>query len=210
MPLVATEDSCIREIEQLIEIMASQSKLIEDIQKQTTDEFRRQQVIIDDHAKRVDIIHSELNSQGWNISTKPKRQESPQPVVAFTTVKTNNQDNVGVNQNILFDTIVLNEGGGFHSQHGLFIAPARGIYIFTATVLHMPQASISLHAAITHNGQDVALLHSSANVFDQGTQTVILKIEPGDEVWVRNVHYGGELITGAKFSSFSGILINHL
>ncbi|KAH3716075.1 hypothetical protein DPMN_058791 [Dreissena polymorpha] len=143
-------------------------------------------------------------------ATKSKRQESSFPVVAFTAVKTDIQNNVGVNQNIFFDNIVLNEGGGFHPQHGLFIAPARGIYFFTATVLHPPQANIYLHAAITHNGQDVALLHSAANIWDQGTQTVILKIEPGDEIWVRNVHYGGEIVNGWSYTTFSSNLVNAL
>ena len=96
------------------------------------------------------------------------------------------QNDVGVNQNILFDDIVLNEGGGFHPQHGLFIAPAREIYIFTAAVLHPPQANIYLHAAITHNDHDVALLHSAANIWDQGTQTVILNMGQKCTLWRRN------------------------
>ncbi|XP_052777858.1 cerebellin-1-like [Mya arenaria] len=133
------------------------------------------------------------------------RRQAPEMLIAFSAVKTATQSGIGINQNIIFENVLLNQGNGFHSQHGVFIAPQAGIYLFTASLLHEAQ-SIAIHAAIVHNGNIVAKCHGY-NEWEQFSQTVIIKVKVGEEVYVKNVAAEHEIVHGESFSTFSGFLL---
>ncbi|XP_052778251.1 cerebellin-1-like [Mya arenaria] len=133
------------------------------------------------------------------------RRQPPEMLVAFTAVKTATQSGIGIKQNIIFENVILNQGNGFHSQHGVFIAPQAGIYLFTASLLHEAQ-SFAMHAAIVHNGIMVAKFHGY-NEWEQFSQTVIISVNVGEEVYVRNIAVNNEIIHGDSYSTFSGFLL---
>jgi len=128
--------------------------------------------------------------------------------VAFFAGKQATQTGIGLNQNIMFDTIKLNLGNGFRSVHSNFVAPRAGVYLFSATVLtHI--TPVEIHAAITVNGATVAKIfgHASSGRHDQGSHTVIVHLQAGDEVAVRNIDLGNRGIYGYLYNSFSGVLL---
>ena len=93
-------------------------------------------------------MFSEERSQGRSRKSIPERP------VAFTAVNVTDQADVGINQNILFEQVVLNEGNAFHPHTGVFTAPVSGIYCFQAMVMARPQHH-PFHATITHDGVDI-------------------------------------------------------
>jgi len=127
-------------------------------------------------------------------------------MVAFQAIKTAAQDAIGKNQNILFDKVTINIGNGFHPQHGIFIVPRSGLYIITATTLHVAQTTY-FNGAIEHQGVPVAYIHGHENIGDQSTQTVLIQAYAGDEIWVRNIGPANVYIWGDSYSTFSGYLI---
>lgn len=133
--------------------------------------------------------------------------DQPPEVVSFTAVKSIDQTHIGINQNIIFDQVISNIGNGYHADHGLFIAPTSGIYLFSTSLLHRPTNDQPLHAEITHSGAPVARIHGDVNIYDSGSQTVIIQVNQGEEVWVRNIDINDENIAGAMYSSFAGVLI---
>ncbi|KAH3773626.1 caprin-2-like [Dreissena polymorpha] len=132
--------------------------------------------------------------------------ESP---IAFTAVKTIPQSSIGINQNIKFDKVILNDGGGFHVQHGIFIAPVSGYYLFSTSIAH-DDTPLSLHAGIMHNGNIIAIAQSTHNIFDKGAQTVVLKVSSGDEIWIQNLDYEHASVYGESYSTFTGVLLYQL
>ncbi|KAH3805983.1 hypothetical protein DPMN_134293 [Dreissena polymorpha] len=142
-----------------------------------------------------------------NVGAKYSR-EITRPV-AFTAIKINSQTGIGVNQNIVFDSVILNDGGGFNAYHGLFTAPVTGYYLFSTTILHTPHSQ-ELHAGIMHKGNLIAMIHGFVNVFEQGTQTVVLKVRTGEQVWIGNRDYTNQYVYGDYYSSFSGFLLHQL
>ncbi|XP_052767959.1 uncharacterized protein LOC128208435 [Mya arenaria] len=133
-------------------------------------------------------------------------RNAPEVPVAFTAVNMVLQGNIGVNQNILFDNVILNEGNGYHPLHGIFIAPISGLYLITASLLHGPLNQY-FHAAIMHQGNEIARLHGTINTYDASTQTVILMVHAGEEIWVRSLDFANENVFGSRYSSFSGYLL---
>ncbi|XP_052276466.1 caprin-2-like [Dreissena polymorpha] len=145
-----------------------------------------------------------------NNTTPRSRNESRRLLfeegISFLAVKKSNQANIGVRQNIVFDQIVNNRGGGYQSDHGLFVAPASGVYIFATTLVHAGQSQ-AFHAEIAHSGNTLVKIHGESSVWDSGSQTVVLQVNAGEEVWVRNIDYDNENVYGDSYSSFTGAMI---
>ncbi|KAH3784878.1 hypothetical protein DPMN_162950 [Dreissena polymorpha] len=116
------------------------------------------------------------------------------------------QEHVGLNQNIIFDKVITNEGGGYDALHGVFIAPQSGYYVFSSTALTTVNGEI--HTAMVHNANIIAYIygHGDNGRHDQGSQTVVTWLNVGDEVDVQNKDYTDTSIFGSLYSSFSGYL----
>jgi len=135
-----------------------------------------------------------------------RKRSVPETLVAFTAVKVANQEGIGINQNILFEKVILNEGNGFHPNQGVFIASRRGVYLITVSLVHSAQND-PFHGALVLNGNIIVRLHGEHTIWDQTSQTVFLTLAPGDEVFVRNIDIGNENVQGNLWSSFSGFLL---
>ncbi|KAH3889165.1 uncharacterized protein LOC127849077 [Dreissena polymorpha] len=124
--------------------------------------------------------------------------------VAFTAVKVINQDGIGVNQNIDFESVVLNDGGGYHANHGVFIALVSGYYLFTTSFL---LSAVDIRVGLMHNGRVMAKVQCT-NQWEQCAMTLVLKITEGDEVWLENKGSGSQSVYGGYYYSFSGVLLH--
>ncbi|KAH3722234.1 hypothetical protein DPMN_065190 [Dreissena polymorpha] len=122
-------------------------------------------------------------------------------------MKVAHQEHVGVNQNIVFEQVLTNEGGGYHQNHGVFIAPQSGIYVFSSAIMCFPNGEVL--ADMVNNGNPVPRIncHSDSGRHDQGSQTAVIKMNAGDEVPARNYCHADDSIWGALFTSFSGNLV---
>ncbi|KAH3888388.1 uncharacterized protein LOC127846668 [Dreissena polymorpha] len=145
-----------------------------------------------------------------NVGSKYSRAiVSPVHAVAFTAIKYQDQDGIGINQKIIFEHVILNEGGGYNVNHGIFTAPVTGYYLISTSILHSPQSN-PLKAVIMHNGALIAIAYGSPGVSDQGTQTVVLKVTAGEQVWIGNRDSSNVYVVGSSYSSFSGFLLHQL
>ncbi|XP_053408143.1 cerebellin-3-like [Mercenaria mercenaria] len=106
-----------------------------------------------------------------------------------------------VGQVIVFDSVKLNVGGGYHQSTGLFIAPTPGIYMFSASV--MTKGEISLN--IVKNGVPLAGVFAASR--QQGSVTIVTELKVGDEMLVRVQSPNDAYIWGDRLTSFSGSLI---
>ncbi|KAL4230802.1 Complement C1q-like protein 4 [Mactra antiquata] len=124
--------------------------------------------------------------------------------VAFYAYITHNgyQDHLGQNQDIKFDHVVTNIGNGYIPNHGTFIAPVAGTYVFTAS-LHVPHNS---RANFVANGNVVARFYADSDEPTQISQTVVVSLPKGADVSIQNMgtdnNYYGEIYT-----TFGGFLL---
>jgi len=88
----------------------------------------------------------------------------------------------------------------------VFIAPKSGIYCFHASVIARSQTH-PFHTAISHDGVDVVLMNGDNDGYYHTTAVVVIRVQAGQDVWVRNVHYLTANIIGYNYSSFSGFLL---
>ncbi|XP_052765695.1 complement C1q tumor necrosis factor-related protein 3-like [Mya arenaria] len=171
--------------------------------------------IIDDRGQydptvdESNLVKQVLPDEMANIEHRSQKRlvfSQPEMPVAFSAFKNADLGSVNANQNIVFDSILINEGNGYHSNHGLFIAPQSGIYFFTITLLH-PNQPNPVHAEVIHNGNVIARLHSESKQYEQTSQSLIVNVNTGEEIFVVNRDYNNEVYITGLYSSFSGFLI---
>lgn len=122
--------------------------------------------------------------------------------MAFYAYISDGSHHYGADQDIIFDHAVINIGNAYNVHHGVFIAPVRGTYVFSCTLLIDGPTSWG-HFVV--NGQIVAKLIANANHFP-ASQTIVVALNAGDDVAVQNTYPDREF-TGDRYSSFSGFLL---
>ncbi|XP_052765607.1 complement C1q tumor necrosis factor-related protein 3-like isoform X1 [Mya arenaria] len=180
--------------------------LAKDFQTSIIDDRGQYDPTVDESNFVKQVLPDEMVKSIEHRSQKRFVFSPPEMPVAFSAFKNANLGSVNANQNIVFDSILINEGNGYHSNHGLFIAPQSGIYFFTITLLH-PNQPTPVHAEVIRNGTVIARLHSESNQYEQTSQSLIANVNTGEEIYVVNRDYANEVYTTGLYSSFSGFLI---
>ncbi|XP_032939310.1 complement C1q-like protein 4 [Catharus ustulatus] len=108
-----------------------------------------------------------------------------------------------------FDDVVTNVGNYYEPSSGKFTCPLAGIYFFTYHVLMRGGDGTSMWADLMKNGQvrASAIAQDADQNYDYASNSVILHLDVGDEVFVKldggKVHGGNT----NKYSTFSGFII---
>ncbi|WAR16695.1 HIP-like protein [Mya arenaria] len=151
--------------------------------------------------------HKDIAEISTRILSQKRFVLSPPEIpVAFSAFLSIDLLNVSANQAIIFDNVLTNEGNGYHSHHGLFVAPQSGLYVFTVTIKH-PTQSLPSHVDVVHDSKVIARLHCESNQYEQSSHSFIVNVKFGEEVYVINRNYNSEHFAGYMSSSFSGFLI---
>ncbi|XP_033755696.1 otolin-1-like [Pecten maximus] len=123
---------------------------------------------------------------------------------AFTARTSINKD-ISISQKIIiFDKVETNEGSYYDAISGVFTCGVNGTYLFTWSLEVALRSYV--YSAIEVNGFPRMYLAISGTDVNQniGTQTIVLQLEVGDRVYVREKHHDvGSVITAN--SSFTGI-----
>lgn len=153
------------------------------------------------------IILSEQQSQLRDRRLTPNTQH-----VAFHAVADAYQSHLDQGQPIIFETVLLNAGDGYHDQHGVFIAPVDGIYVFSVSVMNQDNATTSLLFEVSLYKEGVllgrALADGRPNGLSQGSITATTQLQEGDDVWVAVAWpITDAYMYGRRLSSFTGFLL---
>ncbi|XP_045158686.2 uncharacterized protein LOC123524506 [Mercenaria mercenaria] len=170
---------------------------------------RRQDAPQDDEKfkdERIDqdpgLKQTRINKSG---PARVRRASVESEAAFFATVTPHDIQHLGENQNIVFDNAVTNIGNAYHTNHGIFTAPVDGTYVFCATVAgrHYTDGK-DYYAHFDVNGKSVANFIAYPN--EQSTQMIIVNLQSGDDVSVKN-NRADDHILGATWTSFSGFLL---
>ena len=113
--------------------------------------------------------------------------------------------NLPHNHKVVFDKIHLNEGGAYDKKTGTFTCKEPGIYVFDWSI--QTQTGKHFNTDLMVDGVVQGILNVDATHIKNhrsGSSMVVVKLEPGNKVWVEPSHtYAGQFAY-AQMSSFSG------
>ena len=127
---------------------------------------------------------------------------------SFTARLSHHMTELGAQQTIVLDSVLINNGNSYSPVTGVFTAPKRGTYLFFGSILS--HYSDYVETEITVNGNKVlAYLYSKGtNSYDQGSNMAIVHLEAGDKVWMRLIGHEGTKVFGNGWCTFSGYRIS--
>lgn len=157
--------------------------------------------------RRLTELEAQFQEMLRKLDSKEASQninETPIPI-AFTAKKWNNSENV--RGTIIFEDVLLNQGGRYNSKTGQFTAPVDGIYVFSWTIVTKQNYAISTELMLNSNrvafGWTDARL-SSGDRNDSGSSTTTLKLNRSDTVTVDISSRFDTFVNGEGWSSFTG------
>ncbi|XP_053387741.1 uncharacterized protein LOC128551190 [Mercenaria mercenaria] len=209
-----------RRFEELEKIVQLQQKVISDVisgDKQTKDQRETPEVAAITDNLPVDVSRRNMSlisgleqiNISENFATRHSTRQTPEIVAFHATVDVHNHvTHLTQGQTVVFDSVHLNVGGGYHSSAGIFIAPSAGIYIFSLSVMLNTASSHWIDLDLIKNG--AVLSGAYAFEYAQGSVSIVTQLKIGDEVLVK-VHASDiGILYGDKLTSFMGALIMHL
>ena len=145
------------------------------------------------------------------MSSTPSVLINDKPV-AFTAYLSKDVTGLGTGQVIMYDRVITNVGGGYHTSHGNFIAPTDGVYVFT--LMAMARPGHYEHLDFIKDGAAVGEIYVGTQSNDNYQSTcgiITLSLSKGNEVWVRTPlasWHGTGSLHGGFVTSFSGWLLS--
>jgi len=128
--------------------------------------------------------------------------------VAFLATLASHVLHAGQNQIIAFDRVVTNVGNAYNPHLGAFTAPVPGIYVFSVSLLSNPRQTAQYQ--LKRNNDFISSIYlrtpPGASEYESTSQTVVLQLTKGDDVFLCNVD-GDKSLHGVNFSTFAGFLV---
>nr|XP_022304100.1 uncharacterized protein LOC111111409 isoform X1 [Crassostrea virginica] len=137
------------------------------------------------------------------FAKKPCNSETETKVVAFDVRLTKQVKNLAKNERVVFGTVDLNEGKGYNSSTGIFIAPSAGTYVFDWTTMTYQRAYS--HTSLVVNGDFKSWNHCNdglTKTYVTCSKMAVVKLKQGDKVWI-GVFLGPAGLY-EQYTSFSG------
>ena len=85
----------------------------------------------------------------------------------------------------VFETVIVNEGERYDPYDGVFVAPQKGVYLFSWTVSGNGGSHIVTELVVEQNTISSAGELNGGGGHPSGSMTALCKMEKGDQAWIR-------------------------
>lgn len=127
-------------------------------------------------------------------------------VVAFTAGVTESKS-YWSSGNLIFSTIIYNEGGAYDASTGVFTSPTDGIFVFYVTITAYSSNTISVDI-VKNRSSSVRALAYGGSSYQTGTNMAVFSLGRGDKVWVKQHSGQGFYTASTPITSFTGFMIS--
>ena len=132
----------------------------------------------------------------------------------FYAVMRTKHFNFNVDAILVFETVIVNEGEHYDPYDGVFVAPQKGVYLFSWTVSGIGTKFIVTELVVEQNTISSAGEQNGGGSHPSGSMTALCKMEQGDHAWIRTTGVTGSHVLYSKDnfpqSSFLGLLIDNM
>ena len=115
---------------------------------------------------------------------------------------------------LVFETVIVNEGEHYDPHDGVFVAPQKGVYLFSWTVSGYTSNVIVTELVVEQNTILSAGEQNAGGGYPSGSMTALCKMEKGDHAWIRTTgaSSGHHLHSRDNYpqTSFLGLLIDSM
>ena len=136
------------------------------------------------------------------VLTVPSSPVDAEPVAFYSYIASDITHQQPTRHTLIYDTVKLNRGNGYHSDDGIFIVPHTGTYAFAWTFGVSINGYADTEIVINGHKYGRAFAKGDGESVDFGTGFVIANVNGGDHVFI---HYACDpTVYGDGMTSFSG------
>ncbi|CAC5382972.1 unnamed protein product [Mytilus coruscus] len=158
-----------------------------------------------------DSMNSRLELLEAKISMLENEREK-QPVLFYAIIK---QSEFSLNKysTVVFETIIINEGGHYNNNDGIFVAPRDGIYMFSWTVCTVNAAYIITELVVEEKViSSTGEREVDSSSYSSASMTAFCRMNKDEHAWIRTTGWNTENYIHSKDqysrTSFLGLLIH--
>ncbi len=176
------------------------------------------------HGEKGDIGFTGFKGQKGNIGVPgpggapgasgvkgQKGQMGQNRLSAFSAVRSTSFTPSSDNQALPFDvgTVHTNVGDDFDAASGRFTCEIPGIYLFTYSI--MTSTSSTLVLLMKNDVRINSVYRQNENLYDMISNTAVLQLDVGDEVWLQCWHSGYQIYSDSDlYTTFSGVILHEV
>ena len=192
-----------------------QSNEIELLKQEIVDS--KEKVKTQDNTPKKIQNHLDLHDGAHKIVASAKKRryllsDAGDTQFGFSAYLDHNINGIGINQTIIFNTNLFNDGGAYNNASGIYTCPVNGVYLFFFAVGSGSKHQIVAKLVTNGVNQVDAIADSEYHDDHEGhaSNMVILRLAAGTHVWVENYRWTTHFVEGGKtdrFTTFSGVLL---
>ena len=136
--------------------------------------------------------------------------------IAFSAYLDHDVTFVATGETVKCNATLLNDGGAYDTQTGIFTAPKTGVYFFYYAIHAFHNITV-IHVGLSVNnnymvGSAIDTLDSEIHHDESSSNAAILRLSQGESAWLKAhfyTKYNAELTSGdrVRFVTFSGVLL---
>ncbi|XP_063425781.1 heavy metal-binding protein HIP-like [Mytilus trossulus] len=118
-----------------------------------------------------------------------QNERKRQPVLFYATIK-QSEFTLNTHSTVVFETVIINEGGHYNNNDGIFVAPRDGIYMFSWTV-----CTVNANYIITELVVEENIISSTGErdvdvgAFSSASMTAFCRMQKDEHAWIRTTSY---------------------
>ncbi|XP_052079578.1 complement C1q tumor necrosis factor-related protein 1-like [Mytilus californianus] len=158
-----------------------------------------------------DTINSRLELLETKL-TLLENERGKQPVLFYAIIK---QSEFSLNKysTVVFETIIINEGGHYNNNDGIFVALRDGIYMFSWTVCTVNAAYIIMELVVEEKViSSTGEKEVDSSSYSSASMTAFCRMNKDEHAWIRTTGWNTENYIHSKDqysrTSFLGLLIH--
>ncbi|CAC5390606.1 unnamed protein product [Mytilus coruscus] len=140
--------------------------------------------------RELEVLRSTVNDLSVELQTLEDKYEKEKtaPVMFYAVIR-NRAISYNVDAIIVFETVIVNEGGHYNNYDGVFLAPEKGTYIFAWTVTSSSTNFIISELVVENNVIAGTGEQHKSSGYPSAAMTSLCKMEKGDHAWIRTTGY---------------------
>lgn len=129
------------------------------------------------------------------------------PIAFYSFISADTTTKLQTHITLIYDTVKINLGQGYHHDDGIFIVPRSGTYGFAWTLAVSSSGWASTEIAINGQKYGRAFADGDDDSVGFGTGFVIANVNFGDHVYIRMHQAGDPVLFGDGLTTFSGWML---
>ncbi|VDI09529.1 Hypothetical predicted protein [Mytilus galloprovincialis] len=134
-------------------------------------------------------------------------------VMFYALIKSGSVIYLNAKSTVVFESVILNIGSHYNSNDGVFVAPRKGVYLFSWTVSSAGSKYILTQLVVQNRIISNAGETDMDAVYHSASMTALCRMQKDDHAFIRTTAYGGEHAIYSydqrPRSSFLGMLVHN-